>query len=302
MTRGERGVVLLNALVVVLAIAGIASALMLRAETARLRGTAAQGSAQLELYLDAAERLVPPLIEAPATEGIVHKGQAWAAAGLRFPIDRGSVAVEVVDLQGRLNVNWLVLPDDYVRGVFAEVFRAAGVSQALIAEIEAFVSYEGPRGLAAYRSRPVPVRPAGGPVRLVDELRAVEGMTRADFMALRPYLAALPVDSRVNLNTAPDVLKRAVLAPLPQELFSEVMAREAPVLAMADLRRRAIEILETEAIEHLPFDRLTIGSAWFRADLHATLDGAEQRRSVVYAQNTAVQSLPQVVRRWAVYD
>ena len=57
MTPRSRGFVLVNALVLVAALAGIATFLLARAEGARARAHEAQGAAQARLYLDAFEAL-----------------------------------------------------------------------------------------------------------------------------------------------------------------------------------------------------------------------------------------------------
>ena len=64
--KRDSGIVLINALVIVLAIAAIAAALLTRAEGARVRAMDAQGAQQLALYLDGIELLVPALLKATA--------------------------------------------------------------------------------------------------------------------------------------------------------------------------------------------------------------------------------------------
>lgn len=300
--RRDSGIVLINALVIVLAISTVAAALLTRAEGARVRAVNAQGAQQLALYLDGIELLLPALLKATAEGGAVHPGQPWAQAGLRYPIDRGAVAVRIDDLQGRLNVNWLMHADPYMETLFAQVFAALGVPQSLLREITDFVSPSGPRATSGYLSRIPPVLPRGGPVGSVDELREVQGMTPAYFATLRPLLAALPGDSRLNLNTAPQILLKTALAPFPPEQITEILSRDKPILAMSEIRRRTVEILETEEIDDLPFDRLTIGSNWFQADLTAVLDTLQQRRQAVFLVQPATAPPIRLMARWAVYD
>ncbi len=301
MTR-DRGVVLINALVIVLAISAVAAALLARSEAARIRAQGAQSGEQLELYLDAAERLVPDLLGPEREAGLTHPGQAWATAGMRFPIDRGGVALDITDLQGRLNVNWLMHGGDYVDDVFASVFNELGVPLSLLHEIEEFVSHAGPAGAGRYLARRPAVLPRGGPARVLQDLRAVDGMTPRYFALLEPVLAALAVDTRLNLNTAPEIVKKAAIAPLPAEMIPEILQRDTPIRSISELRNRAIEILQTEEIEHLPFERLTVASRWFQADLLARLEDASQRRRVLFFVDISPEMPVQRVMGWAVYD
>jgi len=127
-------------------------------------------------------------------------------------------------------------------------------------------------------------------------------MTSADFATLSPVLAALPGDSRLNLNTAPELLRKAALAPFPPEQVAEILAREEPILSMSEIRQRSIEILDTEEVGDLPFDWLSNGSNWFLADLTAELDGLRQRRQAVFFVQPASETPIRRVTHWAVYD
>lgn len=300
--KRDSGIVLINALVIVLAISTVAAALLTRSESARIRAMNATESQQLALFLDGGEMLVPGLLRGVADGGAVHAGQPWAQAGLGYPIDRGRVSVRIDDLQGRLNVNWLSRDDAYARALFEQVFSELGVPRSLLGDIAAYVSIGGPTALAAYLSRNPPVLPRGGPAGTIDELREVAGMTPELFARLRPVLAALPIDSRLNLNSAPPILLKAALAPFPPEVIAEVLARERPILELSEIRQRTIEILETEEIDDLPLDRLTVSSNWFMADLTAELDRSRQRRQAVF--NIDITRSPTIrrVARWAVYD
>jgi general secretion pathway protein K len=176
------------------------------------------------------------------------------------------------------------------------------VPQSLLTAITDYLDSGGSGVTGSYLSRDPPVLPRGGPLALVDELREVDGMTPDLFAILQPVLAALPMNSRINLNTAPDILLQAVLAPLPAEVVGEVLNRETAIQSMSELRQRTVEILETEDIDDLPFDRMTVNSNWFVADLTATLDGLRQRRRAVFFIDVTSGTPINLIYRWAVYD
>ena len=90
----DRGVALLNALVVAAAIAGVATLLMRTAETGRDRLSMIRNSDQMALYLDGVSLLVPRILKADWSEGAAldHLGEIWASEDYSFPIDRGVAA------------------------------------------------------------------------------------------------------------------------------------------------------------------------------------------------------------------
>jgi hypothetical protein len=264
----DRGAVLINALVIVLAISAVAAALLTRSESARIRSSDSQNAHQLSLYLDSAEALVPGLLDEVIDGSAAHLGQAWASDALSFPIDRGSVAVEITDLQSRLNVNWLMRDDAYVQDLFAALFAELDLPQSLLREITEFVAPNGPRSVNDYLSRRPSVLPRGGPLRTLDDLREVTGMTR----------------------------------PFPPLVQTEFLDRDTPILSLSELRERVIEVLETEEIEDLPLDRLSVSSNRFQADLTAELGGLSQRRKLVFRIRPGTERPITRVLRWAVYD
>lgn len=304
--RRDRGVVLINALVIVLVIASVAAALLTRAESARQRATRAQAAEQLDLYLDAAEALLPALLDSAVTgDGVVHRAQEWARGGRVFEIDRGLVSVELADLQGRLNVNWLSRSDDaYAQDTFARLFDAVDLPRSLLREIGEFVSPGGPRNINAYLRRDPAVQPRGGAVAVLDELKLAEGMTPERFAVLARHVAALPFDTPLNLNTASEPVLRAALAPLPAEQVTELLdaLRRGHLESRSAIRNRTIELLETEDVDHLPFERITVGSVWFEARLAAELDGRTAVRRVIVQRDPGQGEAVRVRFRWAEYD
>lgn len=300
MTR-DRGTILINALVVVLTIAAISAALLARSEAARVRGSGAQTADQLELYLDAGERLVPQLLREVINGALAEPGQDWAKPH-RFPIDRGSVTIGITDLQGRLNVNWLLNSDDpFIEEMFQTVFQDLDLPQSLLLEITDFLSPSGPRG-AGYLNRAPPIWPRGGAARALEDLRAVDGLTAEHYRILRAHFSAVPSETRLNLNTAPEPILKAAIARLPSEVQSEVLQRNGPIQDISELRRRTIEILETEEIEDLQLDRLSTASTWFRAVLMAELEGRSMTRVAIFQIVPGNPNPVQRRYRWAIYD
>ncbi len=75
---------------------------------------------------------------------------------------------------------------------------------------------------------------------------------------------------------------RAALDPFPSEQVTEVITdrRKGPLMSISEFRKRTIAILETEEVDDLPFEHLSVGSVWFQARLTASLEGRQKARHV----------------------
>lgn len=303
--RAERGMVLINALVVVLVIAGVAAGLLTRSEAARTRAGSVVTAQQIGFHLDAAEGLIAKLLADAGYKGqVVHDEQAWAADTHLYRIGDGQVRFAIADMQGKLNVNWLAGEDPFAEEAFRRLFAELRLSPGLLEEIRDFLAPQGPRSLPTYLRRDMPVQPRGGPVALLEELRDVRGMDREAFETLSRHVTALPVEDRLNLNTAGLPVLRAVLFPFPSEVRAEVLqpGREGPIEHLKELRDLTIAILETEDLSDLPFRHFTLSSAWFQADIAVELDGrTDMRRAILHRERIDVPE-PHVAYRWALRD
>ncbi|SFE41064.1 type II secretion system minor pseudopilin GspK [Roseivivax sediminis] len=284
---GSRGIVLLNALVLVAALAGATALLLARAERQRVMQAETNEAAQLRLYLGAYEALAIRLLTEPGP--VDHPGEAWAEAARNVTLDRGGVSGRIVDLQGRLNVNWLTNPEDaWARDAFERLAARIGVPQSAIRAIAQAVSPEGaPPGPFARRAPPE--APPAGPVLMLEQLEGLPALASRDYARLRPFVAALPGSSALNLNTAPAEVLRAALPGLPEGRIAEIVATRqrdpftAVDAALASFGAAGAELDET---------RFAVGSTWFRAEISASLPGRRRSRVAVLER----QPLPRGVR------
>lgn len=303
-TGGARGIALINALVVVAAISAVAVALLARADAARLRLAEMRGADQAALYLDAAERLALLLIETDSnTTDTDHPGEPWAEAREAEEIDLGTAGWRISDLQGRFNVNWLADEPDYWAPVAREAFERLMQQQGLPADLAARLADALDPEIAPQNRRARPgtaaarIRPR--PVLTVDELRLVEGLTEEDFARIAPFLAALPGQTTLNVNTAsPEVLA----AFLPDASVDQVSrALEAATRPFVDPDEFFYDIMEPLmglAADDFPFERLDTATEWFEVRLNARLDRTHLRRTLVVRRSAEgggdiVLSLPE---------
>ncbi|MFZ5964844.1 type II secretion system minor pseudopilin GspK [Thalassococcus sp. BH17M4-6] len=282
----RNGFVLVNALVLVAALAGIATFLLARAEGARARAFEAQGAAQARLYLDAFEALSIGVLTSDRAGGAMdHPGEDWANSDYDVPLDRGRVAGEIADMQALFNVNWLANPSDTLaRDGFELLVTRLGLRPGLAEEIPAFLSQNGPADKSAYARADPPLRPVGGPVVFLDQLLDMRGLSLRDLDRLRPYLTALPGAQPLNVNTAPALVLQAMMPEIGPVVADRLLQsrRLEPFVSVDDFIMRLGALGATAVLSEDDLPRFAVGSSWFRADIRATLDGHSRHRVTVF--------------------
>ncbi len=147
-----------------------------------------------------------------------HLGEDWALGLMPIATDNGIISGSIVDLQGKINLNNLEAGDEQTVAQtkvmleelfdFCEVDGSFALVQALAdwldaggnvragggAEDNAYLLHE-PAYLAANRLMTSP-----------SELLLVEGVTPDDYACLDDYIAALPIATKININTAEAVV------------------------------------------------------------------------------------------------
>lgn len=146
-----------------------------------------------------------------------HLAEIWAQPFPVLPIEsesvRGALTGELLDLQGRFNVNNLIGPNGAVDALaLAQFERLLGILDidkrfaGLAADwIDADEDTGFPNGAEdpIYSSMTPPYRTANSSIATVSELMALEGMEREAFARLAPFISALPGRTALNVNTAP---------------------------------------------------------------------------------------------------
>ncbi|KGM86242.1 Type II secretory pathway, component PulK [Roseovarius mucosus DSM 17069] len=289
----DRGVALLNALLLVAAISAVAAGLMLRAETSRTRVEHLQVSQQAALHLDAAEWLIDPVLRGDweRDQNLDHLLEGWSLAGFEADIDRAQMTGTITDLQGRYNINSLSDPSD-INAVqsFDRLLASLGLPLTLGREIAGFIQARGPAQTAEYASRPLPILPAGAPLDRIEELRLVNGMTAEAYARLLPYVAALPPGGGLNVNTtSPEVLGAMLPGTNPAGIALLIAERgRVPFADREDFTTRAETLLHPRVITQslAPDGGFVTASDWFEARFDVRLDGRIQSRILTVERST----------------
>lgn len=284
----DRGIALINALVIVAALSALASGLMLRAGDSRARLLTGQELWQAMLYLDAAEPLAPLILaEDTAREApFDHPLEDWGRPRV-MEIDRGRVTTRLVDLQGRFNLNWLADPGDAAaRRGFERLLARLDLPPALAVAVADHLRPDGPRNTAAYAARSIPVTVAGGPVVLPEEIRLADGMTPDIWHRLAPFVAALPPDTALNVNTAPPEVLAALLPRASEAALARLigMQRAGP---LPDLR----PVTALAGAAPGGFTRFTLQSRWFEAGIAAELGDTRVTRRLILRRGNATEGV-----------
>ncbi|HET8691570.1 MAG TPA: type II secretion system minor pseudopilin GspK [Steroidobacteraceae bacterium] len=218
----QRGIALLTAIVVVAIATVLAVHIGTRAalDLRRTQGLVALDQGwQVALGAEAwaAEALAEDLEESPDSD---HLGEAWAQPLPPLPVDGGELRGALEDMQGRFNLNNLVDANGEVNedavGRFERLLVFVGAqprwARLMVDWIDSDTLPEIPDGAedSTYLSQVPPYRTANLLVTTTTEMMALPGMTRDEFERIRPYVAALPVGTRINVCTA----KAPVLAAL----------------------------------------------------------------------------------------
>lgn len=251
MKRHQRGVALLSVLLV-MSLALLLTAGMLRSHQLMLQGTARQlHQMQLRQLALSAEAWAKVTLEAFDDERQrVHPAQQWAHIRWPFATDGAQISLHIEDLSGRFNINALL-----------------GEGQVDAVARQRWLRLLGSQGL-----EPLEL-PATGAVKELSQLRVLPGIDGEFLRRLEPWVVALPSDAALNINTAPaQVLAmlegvslataHALVAQRPSDGYASVQAfTHDPLIAGLGLNSQG----------------LGIGSRWFRVSVEVSLGTSSLR-------------------------
>jgi general secretion pathway protein K len=233
--KKQNGVALITAIFVV-ALASIAAVAMFEGANISLHRSANLVQSEAELwYLTGIESWVTGVLaeDAKINNQSVGFNGLWAKPVDYLPIDGGAIRGHIEDLQGRFNLNNLLVgPFNNSTGAAAtgplvyiqqldrlldnlpnfDGSKYHGLGYAIRDWVDADEQTSGPDGAEdqTYLSQDPPYRAANQPMTSISELMLVKGMTKELYAALSPYVAALPVStSPVSAASAASVAAAA---------------------------------------------------------------------------------------------
>ena len=232
--KRQKGAALLIVLLMVATLSFIALAATERTTLAAARSLNERIRSESLWYAFGAETLALAALEAAheARNGRMSLDDPWASEPLTIPIDQGVAQLQFADDTACFNVNSLAARGDFsdisdpsasgiglqggvqgaspvdeftalARNLGLSEFEAAGYAEVIADWIDADTSRR-PQGAEDphYGGLPSPYRTGNAPLASLSELRAMKGVTREVYAALKPYLCAHPEDapSKINVN------------------------------------------------------------------------------------------------------
>jgi general secretion pathway protein K len=224
--ESQRGVAIVMAIIVVAIGTMIAVGLTWRGTLDLRRTESALAADQGLMYVQGAEAwaadiLRQDLVDSPDSDNL---GEQWAFELPPLPVDGGTIRGRLEDLQARFNLNNLIGSDgkenmlarSQFERLLVRVEADPALAGAVIDWLDPDTELRFPSGGedVAYSDSEPPYRTANSMITSTSELMAVAGFDRDIYRRLAPYITVLPAGTKLNVNTASDV----VLASLSDDI------------------------------------------------------------------------------------
>ena len=236
----QRGVAVPTAMLVV-AIGTIIAVNLMWQGTLDLRRTeSALAADQGFMFMQGAEAWAADIlrqdqVDSPSSDNL---SEPWATQLPPLPVDGGTIIGKLEDLQGRFNLNNLIKADGTENALAHRQFERllsllqidSGLAGAVVDWLDADNDLRFPNGGedVTYAGADPPYRAANTMITSASELMAVSGFNREIYSMLAPYVTALPIGTKLNVNTASAV----VLASLSDDI--DIAAAEGLVQQRSD--------------------------------------------------------------------
>ncbi|HEY0766720.1 MAG TPA: type II secretion system minor pseudopilin GspK [Steroidobacteraceae bacterium] len=232
--RGQRGIALLVAILLVALGTIIAAAVAYENATTMRRGAATYAFDEALLIEQGAEALAAYGLRQIAQTDSTHTypGQGWEKPVGPFEVVPGvMLEASLEDLQGRFNLNSLVkddgTPDPIEVDAFRQLLARLGLETKwagyLIDWIDADTMPSNPDGAedSVYMGQTLPYRTANRYITSTSELLALPGFGRDRYVKLAPFVTALPSGTKLNVCSAPGEVLDAFLGSGHSEFGAE---------------------------------------------------------------------------------
>ena len=302
MRARERGIAIVLAISVVAMATMVAAAIMVSQSTwarqLELTAEHVQARSVLQAGADWARAV---LSDDRRISGVDHLGEPWALRLPPMPVENGELVGKIEDQQGAFNVNNLVSEGKvnaaqlaHFRRLLATLSLPDALAYTLADWIDAD-SQPQPQGGAEdeyYVALDPPYLTANRPLIDVDELALVAGFDDSVRARLRPYIAALPGPTAVNVNTASPEVLAAVIDGLDLGNAQALVAQ----------RDRVYFRDNNDFINRLPRGAvagadITVSSDYFLASLRVTIGGAQARGRALLSRSGSGTGWPVVIWR-----
>lgn len=199
----QQGAAFITVMLLFVIVSVIAYGILERLKQSAIRTTSLSEQLQAYHYALGAEELARQIIaeDALSNPGIVYPNQRWGQLRDGLPIEGGKVSVQIEDLQGRFNLNTLLVPNTHATESFQRLLTSLDIKANSNSIISALSQISTATGEAS--------------APLVDNISAlrVGGVLRDyEIARLVPYVSAYPDNNHsLNVNTASPTLIKACI-------------------------------------------------------------------------------------------
>ena len=145
---------------------------------------------------------------------IDHLNEPWTTLDQPLSIENGTLSIEVIDVQGRFNINNLRNdPNGLWSAALSRLLESADLAPELASTLKDWIDDDStPTGIEGaeddhYLLNDPPYRTANDFIRDISELKLIKGINDSTFEKLNTLVTALPTsEARININTCPEAL------------------------------------------------------------------------------------------------
>jgi general secretion pathway protein K len=277
--KTKRGFALIQVLLVFAMLAIIVTHLQYEQRVQIERAYQSLFLSQAQAYIDSAEDIARVGLALDRQDNETdHLNELWNRPPVSFPVDEGVISLEMNDLQGRFNLNALHPDSESREGAETGLKRlllTLQLDESIADELSDWFD-EDSGAEFEYGDQDPPYTPSFQPMADSSELLLLKSVDRDVLATLAPYVAALPPDAELNINTAPaEVLM--TIAPFLSEADAETFVTqrsEEPYESVDGLLSQPVfQVQEEEEAVPLLNNRLTVSSDWFSLFTEVTLSG-----------------------------
>ena len=221
--RRQQGVALLYVLLIFSVITFIASQIAMSLLLHTEKNTRYSERIQAKHYAMGAEQYIALLLEKDFQEDkkqkrkVDHEKEQWNVKRIGYELTDGEVELRVVDEQSKFNINWLMTNEassEQYLNMFQNLLSINGLPVDLAQRLRIWfgVSLEALNESAdsEYLMLDKPRRAGITLMYSPSELQLVKDIQEDDYLCLAPCLSALPVKSKININTATTGVIRSI--------------------------------------------------------------------------------------------
>ena len=243
----EKGVALIYVLLIVSVIILMATEMLTQLRLNTDKNRVFLERTQARHYAMGAEQYVALLLEQDFQEDTKSQvfvdslDEQWNIQRPEFNTDQGIIDIQVVDEQGRFNINSLASKQAAQNlTILKNLLFAQGIEQQVASTITDWIDEDqntSPGGAEDnfYLIKDTPHRTPDSMAVSISELRSMRDLNKASLKGITPLLTALPESTSININTAPPEVLAAISRQLSlSHITSIVNARDQEPLTTID--------------------------------------------------------------------